>query len=65
MATDITHHLETATTISQLRGIAPYIPFDDLGIEVYHLQDAQITEATASDPAAPARRVGQLLDSAE
>lgn len=65
MATDITHLLETATTIRQLRGIAQYLPFDALGIEIHQLHDAQITEATASDPAAPARRVGQVLDGAE
>ncbi|WP_330633339.1 helix-turn-helix transcriptional regulator [Halocatena halophila] len=65
MATDITQLLETATTIRQLRGIVQYLPFDDLGIEIHQLNDARITEATSADPVAPARRVGQVLDSAE
>lgn len=64
MATDITQLLDTATTIRQFQGIAQYLPFDELGIEFHHLRGARITEATSADPAAPARRVGQLLDSA-
>lgn len=65
MASDLTQLLDTATTIRQFRGVAQYLPFDELGIEFHQLQGARITEATSSDPAAPARRVGQLLDSAD
>lgn len=64
MANDITQLLDTATTIRQFRGVAQYLPFDELGIEFHQLQGAQVTEATSADPAAPARRVGQLLDAA-
>lgn len=64
MANDITQVLDTATTIHQFQGIAQYLPFDELGIEFHQLRGARITEATSSDPAAPARRVGQLLDAA-
>lgn len=65
MANDITQVLDTATTIRQFQGIAQYLPFDELGIEFHQLRGARITEATSSDPAAPARRVGQLLDAAD
>lgn len=65
MANDITQLLDTATTIRQFQGVAQHLPFDKLGIEFHQFQGARITEATSSDPAAPARRVGQLLDSAD
>ncbi|WP_323174215.1 helix-turn-helix domain-containing protein [Natrialba sp. PRR66] len=65
MAEDITQLLDTATTIRHFQGIAQYLPFDELGIEFHQLRGARLTEATTSDPAAPARRVGQLLDSAD
>ena len=65
MANDITQLLDTATTVRQFQGIAQYLPFDELGIEFHQLRGARITEATSADPAAPAQRVGQLLDAAD
>lgn len=65
LATDVSQLLDTVSTIHQFRDIAQYLPFDELGIEFHQLRGARLTEATPSDPAAPARRVGELLDSSE
>lgn len=65
LAQDVTRLLETTATIQRFQGIAQYLPFDELGIKFHQLRGAQVTEASSADPAAPARRVGQLLDSSD
>ncbi|AFK20119.1 ArsR family transcriptional regulator [Haloferax mediterranei ATCC 33500] len=63
IANDISSLVDTVTTTQQTQHLAQYLPFDELGLKIHQLRGAEITEPTSSDPAAPARRVGQILES--
>lgn len=61
IASDVSSLLNTVTTTQRVQHLTQYLPFDELGLEIHQLRGAEITNATSSDPAAPTRRVGQIL----
>lgn len=65
IADNISSLLDTVTTTQQIQPLDQYLPFNELGLEIHHLRGATITTATSSNPAAPARRVGQILETSD
>jgi predicted transcriptional regulator len=63
IADDISSLTETVTTTQEVQPLDEYLPFDELGLEIHQIRGATITKATSSDPSAPARQVGQILES--
>jgi len=57
--------VESVETMQRLDGVIEYLPTDEFDFELTRLRDATITRPTRTDPGAPLRRAGELVDGAD